>query len=280
MLIVDGKSVVAAGFNFEYYHYPVENPSGLGEDRWDLAMQISGPVAQDAMRAFDDLWQDSNGRKCNFHPTLDLSWETTCHNYAVQAVHVPEVLKYYLPEGGKAEAFSMYRTEVHPESDVQVVAVVAEAKDSIDLTHVNFTLALVCDLNVLYDVCNYHQSLPYYESLLTAAENGAHLRIMIEQSSIDGVEATIGMRIFLDEAARRGVSDRIELRFFNGWMHFKSVLVDDQFLVVGSQNFHYSAFGKNTGLAEYNLGTDDPQAIEDYKRFFEYQWERAVPVPE
>lgn len=280
MLIVDGKSIVAAGFNFEYYHYPIEHPSGLGEDRWDLAMQISGPVAQDAMRAYDDLWQDSNGRECNFHPELDLAWETTCHNYPVKAVHIPEVLKYYLPAGGAADAFSMFRTEVHGESDAEVVAVVAAAQDSVDLTHVNFTLGLVCDLNVLYDVCNFHQALPYYDSLLTAAENGARLRIMVEQSSIDGVEATVGMRIFLEEAARRGVSDQIEIRFFNGWMHYKSVLVDNQFLVIGSQNFHYSAFGKGTGLTEYNLGTDDPQAIEDYKRLFEYHWKRAVPVSE
>lgn len=280
MLIVDGKSVVAAGFNFEYYHYPIEHSSGLGENRWDLAMQISGPVAQDAMSAFDDLWQDSDGRECNFHPALDLSWETTCHNYPVKSVHIPEVLKYYLPEDGSADAFSMFRTEAHAESDAQVVAVVAEAQDSVDLTHVNFTLGLVCDLNILYNVCTFRQALPYYDSLLRAAENGAHLRIMVEQSSIDGVEATLGLKIFLEEAARRGVSDQIEVRFFNGWMHYKAVLVDDQFLVVGSQNFHYSAFGRNTGLAEYNLGTDDPQAIEDYKRLFEYHWDRAVPVSE
>jgi phosphatidylserine/phosphatidylglycerophosphate/cardiolipin synthase-like enzyme/MFS family permease len=279
MLIVDGKRVVAAGFNFEYYHFPINHPSGLGEDRWDMAMQVSGPVAQDAMQAFDDLWQGSNGRTCNFHPSFEIGWETTCRNYPVTAVHTPEVLKYYLP-GGTSDTFSMYRTEAHAESDAEIVALVSAAQNSVDLTHVNFTLELVCDLNILYDICNIRQAMPYYGALLKAAENGAHLRILVEQGSIEGVETMVGLKIFLDEAAKRGVSDQIEVRFFNGWMHFKTSLVDDQFLVVGSQNYHYSAFGDQTGLAEYSLGTDDPQAIEDYKRFFEYQWEQAIPLSE
>jgi cardiolipin synthase len=55
-------------------------------------------------------------------------------------------------------------------------------------------------------------------------------------------------------------------------------LIDDQFLVVGSQNFHYSAYGDN-GLTEFNIGTDDPDAIAAFKRFFDYHWERAEPIP-
>jgi cardiolipin synthase len=58
-------------------------------------------------------------------------------------------------------------------------------------------------------------------------------------------------------------------------MHAKSTLIDDEFLIIGSQNYHYSAFGEGGGLTEYSMGTDDPQAVADYKAVFEYEWQRA-----
>jgi len=47
------------------------------------------------------------------------------------------------------------------------------------------------------------------------------------------------------------------------------VLVDDEFLVAGSQNFRYSAYG-DSGLTEFNIAIDDSQAL------FEYYWEQGT----
>ncbi len=33
----------------------------------------------------------------------------------------------------------------------------------------------------------------------------------------------------------------LEIRFFNGRVHAKTALIDQELLVVGSQNFHYSS---------------------------------------
>jgi cardiolipin synthase len=55
----------------------------------------------------------------------------------------------------------------------------------------------------------------------------------------------------------------VELRFFDGRLHAKSVLIDGQLLIISSQNFHYSSFGKG-GLREFDAATTDPQAIEIY----------------
>ena len=74
-----------------------------------------------------------------------------------------------------------------------------------------------------------------------------------------------------DESGR----DEVYVRPFPGPVHAKDTLIDDQFLIVGSHNFHWSAFGTGQGLAEYSLGVADPQAISDFERFFEYHWERA-----
>jgi cardiolipin synthase len=62
-------------------------------------------------------------------------------------------------------------------------------------------------------------------------------------------------------------------------MHNKAMLVDREFLSVGSQNFHYSAWG-STSLTEYNLATDDPEAVAEFLTEFEYWWAQAIPVEE
>jgi phosphatidylserine/phosphatidylglycerophosphate/cardiolipin synthase-like enzyme len=61
------------------------------------------------------------------------------------------------------------------------------------------------------------------------------------------------------------ISDYLELRFFDGRLHTKSTLIDQQILIVGSQNFHYSSFGDG-GLLEFVTATEAPQAIQDYRR--------------
>ena len=62
-------------------------------------------------------------------------------------------------------------------------------------------------------------------------------------------------------------------------MHAKAFLVDEEMLFVGSQNFHYSAWGE-AGLAEYNLATDDPRAVQTFKTMFDYYWELGIPWEE
>ncbi|HFE65855.1 MAG TPA: hypothetical protein ENJ93_01220, partial [Chloroflexi bacterium] len=279
-LIVDGKTAVAAGYNMSYEHFPKDHPSGLGNGRNDLGIQITGPVAQESQRMFDDLWEGSDSRTCvDFNPVYVI-WQATCFDRPAAVSHAPETQKYFLP-GGDSDAFSMYRTEVYNEADRQIVAALHAAEKSIDLIHVNFIAQLICDLDLLYDVCTFAQAMPYLNSLLdTISRNDTRLRLLVKSAPIDGVETSMALSLFRAEIERRGLEDRVEVRFFNGPMHYKTALIDDEFLIVGSQNYHYSAFGDGQGLAEYSLGTDDPQAIADYKRLFEYQWERAIVVGE
>ena len=137
---------------------------------------------------------------------------------------------------------------------------------------------VVCDLNVLFEVCNYANRLDYMEAIMEAVESRrVKARILIEQHPIDGLENKIAVEAFAQELERRGLSDLVEFRYFDGETHIKSALIDDEFLVIGSQNYHYSAWGKN-GLTEYNLALDAPEAIEDYRRMFEYRWENGIRV--
>jgi phosphatidylserine/phosphatidylglycerophosphate/cardiolipin synthase-like enzyme len=228
---------------------------------------------------FDDLWEGGNRLHCkDFFPNL-VPWQSTCVPNPATSSHAPEVLKYYLTAGESA-AFSMYRTEAHDEADQQVIAALSSAQESIDVIQVNFTMEMVCDLNLLYDqVCTTDQLLPYMDAILDAAENnGAHVRILIKGAPIDGVESAVHLLVLQQELDERGISDQVEARLFDGPMHPKTALIDNEMLIVGSQNYHYSAFGEGSGLAEYSLGVVDPQASTDFQRLFEYQWERAEPA--
>lgn len=278
-LVVDGKTAVAAGYNMSYAHFWEDHPSGLGESRLDLGVHLTGPVAQDALRAFDDLWDGASRRHCtSLYPLIAEAWQVTCGDFPARVTHVPEVLRYYLP-GATSNAFSMYRSHAYDLADEQVATALASAQESIDLIHVNFTMEMICDLNLFFDVCGFDEVLPFTRAIVDAAEqNGARVRILVKPFPVDGIESTFNVQVLGQEIQERGLQDQIEVRLLDGAMHAKTALIDDAVLIIGSQNFHYSAFGDGSGLNEYSLSTDDPQAAADYKRLFEYYWERALPT--
>jgi phosphatidylserine/phosphatidylglycerophosphate/cardiolipin synthase-like enzyme len=275
--VIDGKTLVAAGFNMEYHHLAPDHSSGLGKGTADVAIQVTGPVAQDGRLAFDELWGGATQRHCtNFFPDgPDQLWRLSCRDKKAMSDHVPEVKRYYLP-GGESIAFSLLRTTAYDEADQQAAAAIAAAEERIDIMHTMFTLPAVCILNYLLDVCSAVQAMPYMQGILDAVEHSeANVRLLIDLEPIKGVENALALGELQAEIKARGLNDRIEIRPFPGPVHAKNTLIDDQFLIVGSHNFHWSAFGEGQGLAEYSLGVTDPQAISEFKRYFDYQWKRA-----
>jgi len=280
MIVIDGKTAVGAGFNFQHKHQAKDHPSGQGKDDYDLGLQMTGPVAQSTQRAFDDLWAGSNRLQCADVASDSPLWWLSCRRATTTTDHAPEAQMYYLsPENHNA--FALYRTQKFNESDVVVSQVVASAKESLDVLQVNFTLDMLCDLNVLLPVCNVSDNPGYMDALVDAIEvHQVRIRVLFKKKPIEVVENKIAMKEFRQALTERGLSNLVEFRYFNDSVHAKAVLIDNQFLVVGSQNFHYSAFGDGKGLAEFNIGTDDPEAIEKFKSFFEYHWEHGTPIPE
>jgi cardiolipin synthase len=278
IVVIDGKTAVAAGFNFQHKHQSKDHPSGKGKDDYDLGLQMTGPVAQVTQLSFDDLWSGSNRITC---PDLDSDsplWWITCRREFATAEHVPEVKKYYLAESN-ANAFALHRTEKFNESDVTVPKTVSSAQETLDVLQVNFTLKMICDLNLLFEVCDFRDALSYMQAMMEAIEtNQVQTRVLIKSGPIEAVESNIAVTEFREVLEERGLSHLVEFRYFNDSVHAKAVLIDNQFLLVGSQNFHYSAFG-DSALTEFNIGTDDPDAIAAFQRFFEYHWERGDPIP-
>jgi hypothetical protein len=280
-IVIDGKTVMAAGFNIAWTHLPDTSPSGKGENLTDLGLVMTGPVAQTGIAAFDDQWIDSNQLICGDLSNRDLDdLQKNCTWQLARVSHLPESLKYYLPED-TANAVAVYRTAVYKESDHAYEAALASAKQTIDVIHVNFTADLICDLNLLVpSLCNYDNTLPYLHSIVDAMEkNGAHVRVIVEGSAGNGAENLPNIQILYNEAAKLGVQDQLEVRKFNGRVHTKSAMIDNQLLFVGSQNFHYSSIAEG-GVTEFVITTDAPEALTIYKDMFEYYWQRAIPMDE
>jgi len=281
-IVIDGKEITSTGFNYGYLHLPKDHPSGLGYDLLDLGLTIIGPVAQDALSAYDDMWEGANQIHCEeFYPADGSDWKDTCTEVKGIADHVPEVLRYFLSPDSNDNAFSLYRNSVFKEGDEFIGTSIAAAQEIIDMMEVNFSLEMICMLNIVFpDVCTFDNALPWMNALVeTVQNNNTRVRVIMENSNSNGLENRVGGTILMDELERLGLEDLVELRFYGGKIHAKSLLIDDQLLFIGSQNMHYSSWGEG-GLNEYSLATNSPQAIAEYQALFETKWEESVPFDE
>jgi len=280
-LVVDGKILIGAGFNYGYLHFNKDHPSGKGYDLLDLGISISGPVAQDGISAYDDLWEGADQIHCEDLDPNDDNWKDTCVELKAISDHAPEVLRYYLPPEGDSNSFSLYRSEAYKEADDFIATSLAASQESVDIMQANFSLEMICMLNLVFpDLCTIENALPYMDALLESIENNhTRVRVMMENTNSNGLENRVSGLVFLEELERRGLDDQVELRFYDGKIHSKAILIDKELLIIGSQNLHYSAWGEK-GLTEYSVSTDDPDAIAEYKALFEHKWQDAIPFEE
>jgi phosphatidylserine/phosphatidylglycerophosphate/cardiolipin synthase-like enzyme len=279
-VVIDGQTLLSAGFNISWFHLPGNHPSGKGDNLTDLGILLSGPIAQEGLSVFDDIWTNANQLACSdLQPgvTSD-AWRQTCEWIVAQPAHTPEVVKYYQADENEA-SFALFRTAVYKEADEAYVAAISSAKSSIDALQVNFSADLICILNIVSPgTCTYANTLPWMQAIVQSVEqNHTRVRVMVENANMNGLENRVGIAILQQELARRGLSDFVEIRFFNGRLHTKSTLIDDELLFVGSQNFHYSSFGKS-GLLEFVAATESPEAIRLYQEMFDYYWGLAIPA--
>mgnify|MGYP006281598321 FL=1 len=270
LIVVDGKTVLAGGFNMTNNH--------LYKEYLDFGVQVTGPVAQAAQKAFDTLWERSidNGLRCDL-ATID--WTASCEdNYTNSMGHVPEALKVHADDGGK-NVFSLFRTHQsnEQEADYAVEAALGAAQKSIAAMHVNFMPhgAFNCAFGGDYNFDE--DALEYMKGLRDAVvKNQGDIDLKLLFTSPQGYQKIMtecGIRVFLDELGT--MRDVAKIKWFNESSHAKTVLIDEKFLIVGSQNWEFAAFGEG-GLAEYSLGVEDQRAARDYLSYFNNFWENKA----
>jgi len=243
MIVVDGKLAGGLGFNYNYIHFPKDHPSGMGEDLFDLGMTVTGPVAQDTITHYDDMWNGADQVHCEDLTLPDGQWQDTCQEVKATDDHVPEVLRAYLPPDGDSDAFSLYRSNEFNEADDFIEASLAASTESIDLITANFSMEIYCIINLVAPgFCTIEDSMPYMDAILEALENNqTHVRVIMENANSYGLENRVTASILYPELVRLGLDHLVELRFFDGRLHAKSGLIDDSLLIIGSQNYQYSA---------------------------------------
>lgn len=99
------------------------------------------------------------------------------------------------------------------------------------------------------------------ESLIKAKARGVDVRIII-----DALNASV-QHSKHNELRRGGILVKTEN--YAGKMHSKSIIVDDEYTIIGSMNFSYSGENKND---ENLLVIKNPEIARSYKEFFLYQW--------
>lgn len=262
-MVVDGQTALAAGFNMKYEHL---------KDFVDFGVRLTGPVAHHALDAFDELWRGAEGLDCDLGPA---NWRSTCVQYTVSDRHVADV-EAIRTTGGDTNSFSFFRTDRSDlkEADIAVWAALAYASDSIDALNPWFTAD-----EPVPDVDGYDFELKaplYMKGIREALEkNGSpesptynpnfRVRLLLAPEWYFRQLNEWGIEIFLSEI---GDLDRfVEIREFSGRSHAKVSLIDGSFLIVGSQNWSFSAFGdddRDSDLAEYSLGVDSVPAAQEF----------------
>lgn len=97
---------------------------------------------------------------------------------------------------------------------------------------------------------------PFWDALERARANGAEVTLITpEQNNWKALHEYI-----LWECGRRGIAVQL---YPERMMHLKAILIDDDYLLVGSSNFDFLSASV---LQEIVAGTSDPAAIADFRR--------------
>ena len=156
------------------------------------------------MITFDDYWQGAEQLYCpDLSPDPEFLWTRDCIRSEAQATHVPEVMKYFIPEtpGKPSNAFSLNRNINFKESDDVILAALSSAQETLDILEVNFSLEMICALDLLNDeVCSFDNALDYMKAIMTSVEeNQTRVRVLVEKVNSNGMEKRISAKDFTRE---------------------------------------------------------------------------------
>lgn len=275
--VIDGRDLTVAGYNYTDWHLPASEAGG--RDLHDLGLRVTGPVAQSGVAAFDDLWRHSLQLRCPEGVTRSGA-EAHCQLAPPDPVTHPAAAREAVPSG-HARAFMLYRRPGDDSADRAHLALLGAAKSQIDLMQADFGPTLNCWGAYLNPQgCGPDTWPVYMTAVLEALEREVHVRLLTVDYGTGAAANRSGVTLLRQALRRRGLQDRFEARYVTFNMHTKALTVDRRVVVVGSMNFHFSAWGR-LGLAEAALATGDPAAVQQQEASFERIWKTASrPVPD
>ncbi|GGK89328.1 phospholipase D-like domain-containing protein [Deinococcus radiotolerans] len=276
--VIDGQDLTVSGYNFTAWHLPLGEPGGLALH--DTGLRLRGPAAQEGVAAFDDLWRHSD----ELHCPPDVLPDAVSRECVLGPAPAPSHpgLAARAVTAGADHAFVLYRRTAGEDfADRAHLALIGAAQRSIDLMQADFSPGLDCWFGYLNpDSCPLERLPVYFPALLAATERGVHVRLLVVDYGFGRPANRTGVALLRRELRRRGLEDRFEARYTTFKMHSKVMTVDHMLVVVGSMNFHFSAWG-SAGLAEAALATGNAAAVAEQDRSFQQAWTTgSVPVPQ
>ena len=100
-------------------------------------------------------------------------------------------------------------------------------------------------------------------ALINARSRGVEIKIIID--------STLANTRYTQHHRLRENGIKVKIENFAGKLHSKSMIVDDEYIVIGSMNYSYSGDTKND---ENLIILKDKEAAIFYKKFFNYLWNR------
>jgi cardiolipin synthase len=276
--IIDGQDVTVAGFNFTDTHLPENTQNGGLHDLHDLGLRMTGPVAQDAVATFDDLWRHSRQIRCPDDVRPEQVGAVCSLGDPDPVIH-PAAARQAV-KTGTARAFMLSRRPGFDLADRAQISLLGAATTQIDLMQATFSPLLACWYGfVTPDDCPYDTLPVYLRAVVDAIGRGVRVRVLMVDYGIDRDPNRSGAALVRLMARQLGKEDLFEARYVTYAMHTKALTVDGRMVLAGSMNFHFSAWG-GLGLAEAALATSDPAAVQGQEASFENVWaNHSRPVP-
>jgi phosphatidylserine/phosphatidylglycerophosphate/cardiolipin synthase-like enzyme len=267
--VVDGQTAIVSGYNFQNSYLNSTIP--------DVGITISGPIVQNSLEMFDQLWH--NGR------CLAL---TVCDTTTQPVEHAPEVQLIQTDHSNPINIFSLFRDATIKTADNAIIQAIGSSNLNVNLLQnryfENYPPTPYCPRGgecidrwvPNSDPSGDNGPFSYTQAIVNALQNGAQVQILLssdfysKDKNIDSIE---NLQSKLDDS----IKHNLFVKFFDGLLHAKSISLDGEFVIVGSQNFDWSAFdGANTDdpmdLSEYSFGVDSEDVANQFDAEFEALW--------
>lgn len=279
MLIVDGNYAIVNGYNVQNLY--IDTPMK------DVGLKISGPIVQDSIKVFDELWYEARGLRCK---GIGCTYTTEPLG---QIPHASEIYSLQPATSNPVNMFSLFRNhDTEKLADTAIADAIRASSTKINLLQNRFfendTTIVKCIKNWCFNVylppsipINDNGPFPYTQPIIDAAQNDVQIRMLLS-----GTEETISL-LSIDNLRRKILSlpdganifSNIVVKFTKDPLHAKALSIDGQFVLVGSQNFDFSAFGDDpeniNDLAEYSFGVDNEAVADEFDIKFDDLWNNA-----
>lgn len=259
ILVVDGNRAIVGGINVS------DAQTGDGVTGWrDTALRVSGPVAEDAERAFAQTWRQG-GRGWVGKPL-----PMACLNPIKDAIEAPFLKDDPSAHRGQPAAD---RSADAPPADGATVRLVISSPDTANSPTYDLAILGVRGARERIDIaCAYFvPPLNLQRALLAAAERGVRVRLLLPGVTDVKLVREMGMR-FYDRLLAAGVEI---YEWPHPILHTKTMAVDGRWIVVGSANMDSRSYFLNY---ESCLALSDAALARQAHAQFDKDIESAVMV--